>query len=312
MSSVSPKSSDNARTQPVGVIGLGKMGGEIARHLVNQGWVVHGYDIRNEALEQLASIGGYPAASPATLAPSVDVVITSLPSSMALANVLSAADGLIAGAQHDWTLIDTSTMTSESKRAFRDQVASAGGAMLDCPLSGTARQMVDRDVAVYASGDSELLRTHWPILAAFSRAQYDVGEFGNGSDVKLLANLLVTVHNVAAAEVLVLAERAGLNIETVLAALCDGAGSSRMLQVRGPMMVTKDYSHVSATLAEFAKDIDLIAGFASAHDTALPLFKVCAAVYASALAAGFGAVDHAVVAEVVARAAVAPTSVGKD
>jgi putative dehydrogenase len=277
------------------------MGGAIARHLIDAGMSVYGFDVRSDALTELSSRGGVVSASPAVLAASVDVVITSLPSQAALAEVVRGSSGLLEGARSGLTVIETSTLTSAMKRQFRDELASAGVVMLDCPLSGTASQMADRDVAVYASGDPDALQAQWPVLAAFTRAQYDMGTFGNGSDLKLLSNLLVTVHNVAAAEAIVLAERAGLDLEQVLAALTDGAGTSRMLEVRGPMMVKKDYSQVSASLEEFMKDIELIAAFAADNGTRLRLFEVCAQLYAAAMQAGLADSDHAAVAELLAN-----------
>jgi putative dehydrogenase len=299
VSSVPPKPYESDG-RAVGVIGLGKMGSQIAGHLMAAGMPVWGYDLRSAAMTDLASRGGAVAMSPAALAASVDVIITSLPSWGALASVIEGSDGILAGARSGSTVIETSTLTSAVKRQFRDQLEARGMVMLDCPLSGTAAQMAERDVAVYASGDPDALRAHVPLLAAFTRAQYDVGRFGNGSDLKLLSNLLVTVHNVAAAEALVLAERAGLDLTQVLAALTGGAATSRMLELRGPMMVEKDYSQVSASLEEFMKDIALIRSFAADNNSPLPLFEVCARLYDDAIKAGFGASDHAVVAEVVA------------
>ena len=153
MSSVRPKPHDRSRA--VGVVGLGKMGSQIARHLIARGMPVTGFDVRIEALEDLVSQGGEAASSPAALAARVDVIITSLPSHAALAAVISGFDGLLAGGLPGLTVIETSTLTRAMKRPFHDDLEAAGIVMLDCPLSGTAAQLAERDVAVYASGDSK-------------------------------------------------------------------------------------------------------------------------------------------------------------
>ncbi|UQX88968.1 NAD(P)-dependent oxidoreductase [Jatrophihabitans telluris] len=277
------------------------MGGQIARHLLEQQWSVLGFDVCSAALTELSDRGGRVAASPAALASSVDVVITSLPSTAALWDVVRGPTGLVSGSRPGLTVVETSTMTSAAKRAVCDELRASAVVMLDCPLSGTAAQMAQGDVAVYASGDQDAVQAQWQLFKAFTRSQYNLGTFGNGSDVKLLSNLLVTVHNVAAAEAIVLARRAGLAADRVLEALADGAGTSRMLEVRGPLMVMRQYSQVSASLDEFMKDIELISAFGAEAGSALPLFEVCAGLYRTAVEAGFGAEDHAVVAEVIAN-----------
>jgi 3-hydroxyisobutyrate dehydrogenase-like beta-hydroxyacid dehydrogenase len=126
-----------------------------------------------------------------------------------------------------------------------------------------------------------------------TRAHYDVGEFGNGSKVKLVANLLVAVHNVAAAEALLLAERAGLDLGTVLAAVSDGAGTSRMFEVRGPQMVTADYADATMRVSVFGKDLQIVAAFAREYGSPVPLFSVASVFYQAALAQGRGEQDTA-------------------
>ncbi|PZS16078.1 MAG: NAD(P)-dependent oxidoreductase [Pseudonocardiales bacterium] len=276
------------------------MGAPMARHLVERGFTVHGFDVRPAALANLESAGGLVAGSPAALASAVQVVITSLPSSAALDSVINDDDGLIAGASPGLTVVETSTLSIAAKEQGYAELARSGITMLDCPLSGTASQMETRDVAVYASGDRDALARQQEVLAAFSRAQYNVGRFGNGTKLKLIANHLVTIHNVAAAEALLLAERAGLDLEFALAALTDGAGSSRMLEVRGPMMVAKDFSRPNMRLDGYVKDIDLIGSFGRDLECPLPLFAACAQLYFAALAQGRHAEDPAVVHAVLA------------
>ena len=128
-----------------------------------------------------------------------------------------------------------------------------------------------------------------------TRGIHDVGAFGNGSKVKFIANLLVAVHNTAAAEALVLAERAGLDLATVLAAVSDGAGTSRMLEVRGPAMAAADYSGPGVATSVFGKDLEIIAGFARDVTSPTPLFALASTFYAAALAQGRGGEDAACV-----------------
>lgn len=270
----------------VGVIGLGNMGGPMAEHLLAAGFAVRGYDVRADAAEALAAAGGVAAAGPADAAAGALAVIISLPSVAALREVVSGENGLAGGASAGLVVIETSTLPVAVKEEARQALAAHGTIMLDCPLSGTASQMRKRDIAVYASGDRAALERVHGVLAAFSRVLYEVGAFGNGMRMKLIANHLVTVHHTAAAEALLLAKRAGLDPEQALRALSDGAGNSRMLEVRGPMMVAGDYSRANMRLEYYQKDIDLIGDLARTVRCPLPLFSASAQLHLAALAQG--------------------------
>ena len=158
------------------------------------------------------------------------------------------------------------------KVAAQQRLAQAGVTLLDCPLSGTGSQAKVRDIVVYASGLATAYRQVAPVMDAFARAHYYVGPFGAGSKTKFVANLLVAIHNVAAAEGLVLAMKAGLDPALTLKVIADGGGSSRMLQVRGPMMVRGDYSNPTMKLDVWQKDMNAIADFAREVGCPTPLF----------------------------------------
>jgi 3-hydroxyisobutyrate dehydrogenase-like beta-hydroxyacid dehydrogenase len=270
----------------VGVVGLGNMGLPMSGHLLAEGFTVRGYDVRGETVEAFAGAGGLPATGPAGTAAGALAVITSLPSVAALREVVSGEQGLVTGVRDGLVVIETSTLPTEAKEEARQMLQERGAIMLDCPLSGTASQMRDRDIAVYASGDHAAIGRVRRVLAAFSRVLYEVGAFGNGMRMKLIANHLVTVHHTAAAEALLLAERAGLDPALALQALSDGAGNSRMLEVRGPMMVAGDFSHANMRLEYYQKDIDLISDLGRTVRCPLPLFSASAQLHLAALAQG--------------------------
>jgi 3-hydroxyisobutyrate dehydrogenase-like beta-hydroxyacid dehydrogenase len=270
----------------VGVVGLGNMGLPMAGHLLAAGYGVRGYDVRPEAVDALARAGGMPAASPAGTAAGAQMVITSLPSEAALREVVGGEHGLVSAAPDGLILIETSTLPLTAKADAAHVLGQAGAVVLDCPLSGTASQMRARDIAVYASGDPAAIERSHGVLAAFSRVQHEVGPFGNGMRMKLIANHLVAVHHTAAAEALLLARRAGLDPALALRALSDGAGNSRMLEIRGPMMVEGDFSRANIALEVFQKDIDLIGDLARTVRCPLPLFSAAAQLHLAAMAQG--------------------------
>jgi putative dehydrogenase len=273
----------------VGFIGLGVMGSALSAHLLAAGWEVAGYDIDPGRLTAHEERGGQAAADPAGTAAHAEVIVTSLPHAQALRDV--AQSGIPPGR----LVIETSTLPVTVKQDARDFLAERGVVLLDCPLSGTGAQARNKDVVAYLSGPRDAKARAEPVLRAMTRGVHDVGAFGNGSRVKCIANLLVAVHNTAAAEALVLAERAGLDLATVLAAVGDGAGTSRMFEVRGPAMAAADYSGPGIRASVFGKDLEIIAGFARDVGSPTPLFALASQFYQAALAQGRGDQDAACV-----------------
>ena len=190
-------------------------------------------------------------------------------------------------------MVETSTLPIDDKERARRVLAAAGATLLDCPLSGTGAQARTRDLAVYASGPRAAVRRCAAVFDGFARVNYYVGAFGAGSKMKFVANLLVAIHNVSAAEALVLGKKAGLDPALVYKVVGDGAGSSRMFQVRGPMMVAGDYRDATMKVEVWQKDMAIITDFARSLGCPTPLFLASAPLYTAALAAGRGKQDTA-------------------
>jgi 3-hydroxyisobutyrate dehydrogenase-like beta-hydroxyacid dehydrogenase len=279
----------------IGVIGLGIMGGAMASNLLKAGFRVIGYDVAAAARRSHARAGGTAARSGADVGRRADIVITSLPSVGALAAV--AAD-LARARRKGLIVVETSTMPLEAKAAARDALARAGIVMLDCPLSGTGAQARMKDLLVYASGPRAAYRRCTALFDGFARGHHYLGAFGNGSKMKYVANLLVAIHNVAAAEAMVLAKKAGLDPALTLKVIADGAGGSRMLQVRGPMMVREDYSEATMKVDVWQKDMHIIGEYATGLGCPTPLFAASAPIYTAAIAEGFAKQDTAAVCAV--------------
>ena len=290
----------------VGVVGLGIMGSAMSANLVRAGFSVRGYDVLAQRRAELKKAGGQPVLSIRDLARQVPIVITSLPSAAALVQVSAT----LAAARHPGqVVIETSTLPIEVKDEARKLLAAQGVTLLDCPLSGTGAQAKVKDLAVYASGPRSACRRCIPVFEGFARTHYFLGAFGTGSKMKFLANLLVAIHNVSTAEALVLGMKAGLDLEVAVKVLGDGAGSSRMLQVRGPMMARGDYSSAAMKVAVWQKDMRIITEFARGLECPTPLFAATTAIYNAAMAQGFGEADTAsvcAVLETMAKARRAP------
>ncbi|HTL25532.1 MAG TPA: NAD(P)-dependent oxidoreductase [Burkholderiales bacterium] len=279
----------------VGVIGLGIMGSAISANLVRAGFATFGYDVLQARNKALHRSGGIPLRSPAEVATHAPIVLTSIPSSAALKDV---ACELSATGKRGTIVVETSTLPIEDKQRARDVLAVAGITLLDCPLSGTGAQAKTGDLSVYASGPRKAYRAATPVFEGFARSHYYLGAFGNGSKMKFVANLLVAIHNVSAAEAFVLGMKAGLPPGLIYKVAGDGAGTSRMFQVRGPMMVAGRYRKATMRNSMWQKDMKIIGDFAARLGVPTPLFRAADRVYAAAMKQGFGAQDTAAVCAV--------------
>jgi 3-hydroxyisobutyrate dehydrogenase-like beta-hydroxyacid dehydrogenase len=274
---------------PVGVIGLGAMGGAMSSNLLKAGFEVRGFDIAAAQRAALRRAGGKAVSSIAGL--KAPVIITSLPSAAALHDVSNTLKGRC-------VVVETSTLPIEDKEKARDTLKRKGITLLDCPLSGTGAQAKVKDLVVFGSGDRKAFQSISPVLNGFSRAQYYLGAFGNGSRMKFVANLLVAIHNVSAAEAFVLGMKAGLPAKTIFEVIENSAGSSRMFQVRGPQMVKGRYDGPGIAVELFQKDMKIIGEFAARIGAPTALFNASAAIYNAAIAQGHGKDDTASVCAV--------------
>jgi 3-hydroxyisobutyrate dehydrogenase-like beta-hydroxyacid dehydrogenase len=284
----------------VGLIGLGIMGSAMAEHLSAAGFEVVGYDIDPDK----GAAADVAAQSPRDLAQRADVVLTVLPSAAALADVIDGTNGLIAAGNQNLVVADCGTFALDDKERCRESLEAAGMHMLDCTISGTGAQAKAKDVVVYASGAETEYQRCFAVFEGFARASHYVGVFGNGSKVKYVANLLVAIHTVAAAEAMVVAERAGLDLNAVYDLVRTGAGSSRMFELRAPLMASGDYlGNVQSRMELWQKDMQVIGRYVADLHCATPLFAASSQIYNAAMAQGHAAADMAAVCAVLERLA---------
>ena len=282
-------------TSRVGVIGLGIMGGAMARNLLTDGIEVAGYDPSPAAAAAFRDAGGSLLASSLEVGRFADIVLVSVASSAALHDVVSGADGLDGAGRPGLVVIEASTLPLLDKEAARTALAVRGAVMIDCPISGTGAQAAARDLVFLASGDADSVAAARPLLERLGRSVKEVGSFGAGSKVKYVANLLVSIYNVATAEALVLAARAGLDPAMVFEVLYDSAATSRIFQLRAPFMVEGVYEPATAKVSMFVKDLDVIGSFANSLSCPTPLLAAIRPIYAAAMAQGMADLDGAAV-----------------
>ena len=284
----------------VGIIGLGIMGGAIARNLVKSGFRIVGHDIDPVKRKELAAAGVEMADGAGAVADKAETILTSLPKETAL----DATVREIAAAKLPRRIVaELSTFTLDDKQAAQRVLQGAGHVMLDCPLSGTGAQAQTKDLTVYASGDSKAIAAIRPVLQGFSKDVYDLGAFGNGSRMKYVANLLVAINNVATAEAMVLGIKAGLDPRQIVEVVAKGAGGSRILELRGPMMANNRYDDATMRISTWHKDMKVIGQYANSLGVPTPLFSATLPFYAAASAQGHGDHDTAAVCAVLEQMA---------
>jgi 3-hydroxyisobutyrate dehydrogenase-like beta-hydroxyacid dehydrogenase len=282
----------------VGMVGLGIMGGAIARNLVDRGWRVTGFDIDAARRGELTLANVTIADDVAEVVRDAPIIMTSLPSAAAAEDV---AHAIANSGQSPRIVIELSTLTIGDKLRFEAILKKAGHIALDCPLSGTGAQAKNRDLVVYASGDSNAIARCASLFSDFAKQSADLGKYGNGSRMKFVANHLVAIHNVATAEAMILAQRAGLDPKMVVDMVGPGAGGSRMFQMRAPMMVEGVYEPATMKVSTWQKDMAVIAEFADEVGCTTPLFTLTQPVYTKAMAMGLGDQDTAAVFEVLKK-----------
>lgn len=292
----------------VGVVGLGIMGGTMAEALLQQGYEVCGSDIDPQAQARLKRAGGVSLSSAAEVAARSDVLIVSLSTSKALAQVTESmacmprVDG-----RRPPIVIETSTLPMADKEACAKALRKLGIVTLDAPISGTAVRIKERAWTFFVSGQEAAYRKVLPVLQVFTDKVSFVGPYGNGTKMKLAANHLVAIYNVAYAESVTLARKMGLDPQDVL----DLFGNSPVLgtgvmRLRMPMMLARQYSPPTMKVEVWQKDMQVIGDMAKSVDCPTPLFSTCAAVYTSAMAQGLAMQDTASTAEVMAAMAGIP------
>ena len=278
----------------VGVIGLGLLGSAVAARLRAAGHAVVGYDVVPACVARLVAMGGTAAKSAADVARGADLVCTVLPSLASVEETILGAGGIAAAVRPGQTIAQMSTISPTLTERLARETTARGLAFLDCPISGTSGMVAQGNGVIFVGGERALYDRWRPLLESILPRAVHVGRPGQAMVLKLVANLLVALNSAAVAEALTLARRAGLEPQVVLDVLGTGAATSRMLEVRGPMMVRGEFP-AQMKLDLFMKDLHLIQEAAGVAGAALPLTDVAERLYAAAHAAGHGGEDLAVV-----------------
>jgi len=228
-------------TERIGFIGLGIMGGGMARNILKAGFSLRVWNRTAARAEALAEAGAAPGASPADVAAHSDIIITCVSDTPDVEAVLLGEQGVIQGAREGALVIDMSTISPQATRALGARLAERGVAMLDAPVSGGSEGAARGTLAIMVGGAPEQLQRALPVLQAMGQTITHVGELGAGQTVKLANQILVVGNAMAVSEALLFAQASGVDPQKTLDAVKNGAAGSWMLSNRGPQILARDW-----------------------------------------------------------------------
>lgn len=284
--------------QQIGFVGLGAMGMGMAQSLLQAGFAVRGYDVNPDAVQRFGAAGGAMAQSVAEAAQGATVLIVVVLNDEQVLDVLFGNDGAAAALPTGSIVMVCSTVSPDFAQKCAARLAELGLRMLDSPISGGTVRAAQGQLSIMASGPDAIFEELQPVLDAMAENVYRMGtEYGLGSTMKLVNQILAGVHMATAAEAMAFGVRAGLDARQIYEVICNSAGASFMFENRVPHMIEGDYTPHSA-VDIWVKDLGIVLG--AGKDMHFPLYLSALAhqLFMSASAAGHGRIDDAAVVKV--------------
>jgi 3-hydroxyisobutyrate dehydrogenase-like beta-hydroxyacid dehydrogenase len=278
----------------ISIVGVGLLGSAVASRLLQGKFAVTGYDTRAEPLRALKARGLIAARSVAQAATEAEAIFTILPSLESVEAVILGAGGILETAPRGVTLIQMSTISPDLTRRLAGAALRRGIGFLDAPMSGTSAMVARGDCTIYVAGNRARSVACLPIFNAIAKKTFYVGDAGMASLAKLATNLLVGLNTAALAEALVLGAKGGLAPALLLDLLKDSAAASKMVDVRGPLMVRHRFD-AQMKIDLFLKDFNLMLEEGRRLGVALPLTSITQQLATAAAAAGHAEEDLAAV-----------------
>ncbi len=289
-------------TKSIAIIGLGVLGSAIARFLLENRFQVYGFDISKKALAKLNNNKKfYACGSIDEIFYNESNILLCLPSAGSLHDVMKAIPNGKEPEKNRQLLIELSTLPVDSKEKAREIARKKNIQIVDSPLSGNRVAALKGKLSAYLSGDAEDVQRAKPFLEAFCNKVTEVGDYGNGSKMKLIGNILNLVHNSVTAEVMVLGMKVGLEPELIHKAISGTFSSSAVFEGRGKLMVDNEYAVEGMNFSTPIKDSEFITKLAKDNFVPLPIYQVALQYYLSAMAQGYQDLDAAAVCAVLEK-----------
>jgi 2-hydroxy-3-oxopropionate reductase len=277
--------------QVIGFIGLGIMGRPMARNLLKSGYPLVVHSRSRGPVDEIAKAGAKVATSPRDVAAQCDVLITMLPNSPDVEQVVLGRDGVIEDARAGLVLLDMSTISPLVSQKVGAALAPKSVQMLDAPVSGGEKGAIDGVLSIMVGGDKAVFDKALPIFQAMGKTITHLGPLGAGGFTKLANQIIVAVNLTALGEALTLAKKAGLDRELTLTALAGGLAGSKCLDQKKPNYLANTYNPGFKIDLHY-KDLGLIMESARALGVPLPATAAVQELFSALRVKGRGGLDH--------------------
>jgi len=265
----------------VGMVGIGQLGLPVAANLIEAGFKVVGF--RRSDRQGFIDLGGQALESVAQVAKTADIILLCLPDEAASMQVLDGPEGMLPELGPAKIVVEMGTYRKAFKLQQAARLAERGARVLEAEISGSPPMVKARKAALYVGGDAGLLEQCRSVLEAISPSVFHLGEYGSAVSMKLIANYLLAIHTLAAAEAMNMGTRAGFDPRLVAEVIQKGAGGSAMFGVRAPMMADRAFSPAPGPFTTLEKYLDLGRAMADELGCATPLFSAAEPYYQRAL-----------------------------
>jgi 3-hydroxyisobutyrate dehydrogenase-like beta-hydroxyacid dehydrogenase len=277
--------------ETIGFVGVGKIGLPISENLIKSGYRVVGY--RRSSLAEFAKVGGVPAKSAADVGAQADIVLSCVPSTEALDDVVHGPHGLVQTARPGQIVIELGSHPVPDKKRQIQPLREKGAIFVDGEVSGTPGMVSARKGVIYLAGDAAACKKVEPVIAGFADSCIYFGEFGAASRVKLVNNLLVAINIAATAEAMALGLKAGVDVPLMIKAVATGSGGSTQFGIRAPWMAERRFQPVQGPVPALQHYFGMIDDMAKELGVATPILDCVVPLYQRFIDMGFGDDDVA-------------------
>lgn len=275
----------------IGFVGLGVMGLPMASQLIKAGFFLIVYDIRSEAVEKLVKMGAHRGENPKNVAAGSEVIITMLPDSPQVEEVILGKNGVLEGAKSGTLIIDMSSIAPKTAKKIAAKAALKGIEMLDAPVSGGEPKAIDGTLSIMVGGKEEVFEEAKEILLTMGASALLMGDIGAGNITKLANQIMVALHLAAVGEAMVFAEKAGVDSEKVFHAIRGGLAGSTVLDAKMPLILDRNFTP-GGPIRMHTKDLVNVRDTAFETDAPIPLTAQVMEFMKALKADGKGEDDH--------------------
>lgn len=285
-------------SETVGIIGLGNMGKPMAKNLIDAGYTVIGYNRSKGPVNDIVEAGGGRAETPAEAARRADVIITCLPDSAVVSEVMRKDDGIMDGLRGGETVIDTSTTSPTTATELSSALGDMGVDMLDAPLSGGESGAIDGSLSIMIGGDADVMGSHSDLLHVLGNTITYCGPSGAGQVTKACNQIVVGNTLEAIGEALVFAEKAGADLEAVVEAISGGAAGCWALENKAPSMIRGDFEPGGMASYQY-KDLRIATNAGETFGAPMPITATTQEMYKAMEENDMGDNDHSGIIQII-------------